>query len=236
MCGRYSQTKPHEAVRQFFKTRGPLLNLAARYNIAPTQDAPVVRINADGDRELAMLRWGLIPAWSKEPKTSYSTINARAETVATKPTYRAAFKSRRCLVPADGFYEWQKIGSRKQPYRITMKGDGLFAFAGLWEHWEKGSDAIESFTIIVTEANELMKPIHDRMPVILDAADYDEWLDAKTGTDTAQTLLRPSPAEDMRAYPISTRVNSPRNDDPAVIEAVTGEDSPSASRYDSNWG
>jgi len=219
MCGRYSLTKPIEAMRQLFLFRGPLLNLAARYNIAPSQDAPVVRLDSGGDRQLAMLRWGLIPSWSKDPKASYSTINARAETVATKPAYRSAFKSRRCLVPADGFYEWQKVGSQKQPYRITMKDDGLFAFAGLWERWERDG-VIESFTIIVTEANELMKPIHDRMPVILDPTDYVAWLDMKTPAADAQALLRPFPPEVMRAYPISTRVNSPRNDDASVIEAA----------------
>ncbi|MFZ0695179.1 MAG: SOS response-associated peptidase, partial [Alphaproteobacteria bacterium] len=132
---------------------------------------------------------------------------------------RSAFKSRRCLVPADGFYEWQKVGSRKQPYRITMKDDGLFAFAGLWERWERDG-VIESFTIIVTEANELMKPIHDRMPVILDPADYAAWLDTKTPAADAQVLLRPFPSEALRAYPVSTRVNSPRNDDASVIEAA----------------
>ena len=138
--------------------------------------------------------------------------------MAAKPAYRSAFKSRRCLVPADGFHEWQKVGARKQPYRITMKDDGLFAFAGLWERWER-NEIIESFTIIVTEANELMKPIHDRMPVILDPADYGAWLNAKTPAANAQALLCPYASEAMRAYPISTRVNNPRNDDAGVIEA-----------------
>lgn len=203
-------------MRQMFKIRGAVPDLEPRFNLAPSQDAPIVRLNTDGERELAMLRWGLVPSWSKDPKPSYSTINARAETVAEKPTYRSAFKSRRCLVPADGFYEWQKVGSRKQPWRITMKDDGLFAFAGLWERWERDG-VIESFTIIVTEANDLMKPIHDRMPVILDPADYDEWLAPETNGAAAQALLRPFPPAHMRAYLISTRVNSPRNDDPGVI-------------------
>lgn len=222
MCGRYSLTTPPEAMRRAFKFGGNLPNLPPRYNIAPSQDAPIVRVDANGARQLAMLRWGLVPSWSKDPITTYSTINARAETVATKPAYRAAFKSRRCLVPADGFYEWQKVGPRKQPHRITLKDDSLFAFAGLWEHWEKGSEAIESFTIIVTEANDLLLPIHDRMPVILDPSDYDSWLEPKTPATAAQTLLRPFPSERMRTYPVSTRVNSPRNDDASVMEAVAG--------------
>lgn len=221
MCGRYSLTKPPEAMRRLFQFRRALRNLPPRYNIAPTQDAPVVRLSADGERELAMLRWGLVPSWSQDPKSGYSTINARAETVAEKPAFRSAFKSRRCLVPADGFYEWQKVDTRKQPYRIAMKDDGLFAFAGLWERWEKG-ETIESFTIIVTQANDLLKPIHDRMPVILDPLDYEPWLDTGTSPAAAQKLLRPFPSDAMRAYPVSTRVNSPRNDDASVIEALAG--------------
>ncbi len=183
MCGRYSITKPVEAMRQLFDFAGPLPNLPARYNVAPTQEVPIIRSQGgDGDggggRALAMLRWGLIPFWAKEPSIAYRMINARAETVATKPAFRAAFRARRCLVPADGFYEWQKRGRAKQPFRIVLKGEALFAFAGLWERWSGGEgEVIESCTIIVTEANELLRPIHDRMPVILDPADLGAWLD-----------------------------------------------------------
>lgn len=220
MCGRYSLTKPPEAMRQLFVFHGNLPNLPPRYNIAPTQDAPVIRLAKDGAREFAQLHWGLVPPWSKDPKIAYSTINARAETVASKPAFRAAFKARRCLIPADGFYEWRKAGARKQPYRLAMKDDRLFAFAGLWERWEgKASETLESFTIIVTDANDLVKAVYDRMPVILDPADYESWLDPVTPAEAAQKLLRPSPADAMKAYPIGTRINSPRNDDASVIEA-----------------
>jgi putative SOS response-associated peptidase YedK len=191
-----------------------------RYNAAPTQRMPVVRI-VDDKRELALLRWGLIPSWAKDPKIGNSLINARGETVAEKPAFRSAFKARRCLVLVDGFYEWRKLpGGGKQPYRITMADGSPFAFAGLWERWDKGDEPLETFTIITTTANELVVPIHDRMPVILDPADYDAWLESP---DTAipMALIQPYPARRMSAYPVSTRVNSPRNDDAAVIERVS---------------
>ncbi len=154
-------------------------------------------------------------------------INARAETVATKPAFHRAFGRRRCLVPADGFYEWRKEGARKQPYRIRLNDGGLFAFAGLWERWspERGdAEAIESFTVIVTNANALLEPIHDRMPAILAPSDYEAWLDARaTPPEAAQALLRPYPPDRMEAYPVSLRVNSPRNDDPECIAPLQGE-------------
>ncbi len=168
-------------------------NGAPRYlSTSPALDRPVVRQSKDdGERELVMLRWGLIPSWSKGPDSGYSMINARAETVATKPAFRSAFRFRRCLVPADGFYEWRKLAGRKQPYRITLKDDAPFAFAGLWEHWAgPGGYVIQSFTIIVTEANELLRPIHDRMPVILDPANYTLWLgeEPETGVGVRSCL------------------------------------------------
>ncbi len=166
MCGRFTLRTPTHRLAEAFGVRD-LPNLPPRYNIAPTQDAAVVRPGPEGEaRELAMLRWGLVPSWSEGP-SAYSMINARAETVATKPAFRAAFRHRRCLVPADGFYEWQRVDGGKQPYLVELASGEPFAFAGLWEHWE-GGDVIESFTIIVTEANELLRPIHERMPVILD--------------------------------------------------------------------
>ncbi len=190
-----------------------------RYNAAPTQLLPVVRLDAAGRRELALLRWGLVPSWAKDPAIGNKLINARAETVAEKPSFRAAFKARRCLVPCDGFYEWKRSGGAKQPYRITMADGSPFAVAGLWERWTKGGEPLESFTIITTAANELMASIHDRMPVIIDPATYDAWLESR---DTAipMALLEPYPARRMSAYPVSTRVNSPRNDEPAVIERI----------------
>ncbi len=221
MCGRYSFTSPPEAVRQVFAFSGPLPNFPPRYNVAPTQDAAVVRL-APGDdgqtgaRELALLRWGLVPSWSKGPDHRYTMINARAETVASKPAYRAAFKARRCLVPSDGFYEWKKIGGRKQPYRFQVADADVFAFAGLWEFWQRGEDTIESFTIIVTEANDLVCPVHDRMPVILAPEDHESWLHAKTAA-AAHALLKPFPAERMTSYAVSGHVNNARHDDPECI-------------------
>ncbi len=206
-------------MRRLFRFKNATPNLRSNYNAAPTQLLPVIRIGADGDRELATLRWGLIPMWAKDPKIAYSTINARAETVAEKPAFRTAFKKRRCLVPADGFYEWQATGDGKQPYRITMKDGEPFAMAGLWERWDKGEEPLESFTIIVTSGNSLIKPIHDRMPVILDPDTWDHWL---TAADTAipMALLQSYPAKKMAAYKISTRVNSPKNNDAEVIEPL----------------
>ncbi len=222
MCGRYSLTAPPEAVGRLFELAGPMPNLEPRYNIAPTQAAPVVGLKPDGEtRGLAMLRWGLVPSWSDGPDSRLSMINARAETVRTKPAFRAAFKARRCLVPADGFYEWQAQGKGrpKQPHRIVRRDGAPFAFAGLWERWQpKDGEPILSFTIIVTDANELLKPIHERMPVILEPGDHEAWLGA--APEEAEALLRPLAADRLEAYPVSPRVNSPKNDDPACIEAL----------------
>lgn len=216
MCGRYSLTTPPEAMRRLFGyAENP--NMQPRYNVAPTQLAPVVRLNAEGGRALTMLRWGLIPAWAKETKIGASLINARAETAAEKPSFRAAFKKRRCLVPADGFYEWRTVGKLKQPYRITLAGGGPFAFAGLWESWRGDApEAIESFTILTTGANERLAELHNRMPVILDAADYDSWLGAAEA-NLAAALLRPYRAERMTYYAVSRRVNSAKFDDAECI-------------------
>lgn len=231
MCGRYSLTLPPEAMSRLFRTTGALPNLAPRYNIAPTQDSAVVRLRLDGSRELALMRWGLVPPWSEGPQGAYSMINARAETVADKPAFRSAFRRRRCLVPADGFYEWRKEGRGKQPYHIRLEGGAAFAFAGLWERWEGREGAahrvVESFTIVVTEANALLRPIHDRMPVVLAESDYDAWLDTEgTDAEAAKALLRPFAPEEMEAYAVATRVNSPRYDDPACIEPLASAPAP----------
>jgi putative SOS response-associated peptidase YedK len=215
MCGRYSITTAPEAMQRLFKFTNAIPNLRPNYNAAPTQTLPVVRLDPKGKRELVQLKWGLIPIWAKDAKIAYSTINARAETVHEKPAFRTAFRKRRCLVPADGFYEWQP-GEKKQPYRITMKDGEPFAMAGLWERWDKGEEPLESFTIIVTAGNSLMKPIHDRMPVILPPETWDHWL---TAADAAipMALLQSYPASRMAAYKVSTRVNSPKNNDAEVI-------------------
>ncbi|HEV8066882.1 MAG TPA: SOS response-associated peptidase [Planctomycetaceae bacterium] len=216
MCGRFTlRTPARDLVEIFELLREP--ELTPRYNIAPTQQIATVR-QAGTHRELSMMLWGLIPLWADTPEVDYSTINARGETVAKKPTFRQSFAKRRCLVVADGFYEWQKTNGRKQPFFIHMKDDRPFAFAGLWDCWKRGNQAIESCSIIVTEANELVRPIHDRMPVIMAHEDYARWLDPKNqDVQALQGLLRPYPAEEMTAYPISTLVNSPRNESPECV-------------------
>ena len=195
----------------------------ARYNIAPTQTVPVVLDSEP--QEMAQLRWGLIPWWAKDMRIGSSLINARRETVASKPAFREAFKKRRCLIPADGFYEWQRIGDGKVPQHIWMLDREPFAFAGLWERWRDPAlgpevDLLRTCTIITTDPNELMAEIHDRMPVILPRESYAEWLSPETSAEALQSLLRPYPADRMEAYAISKRVNSPRYDDPSIVEPL----------------
>jgi putative SOS response-associated peptidase YedK len=196
------------------------LNIPARYNIAPTQRVPIVRrIRDREERELVILRWGLVPFWAKDAKVGYSLINARAETIDRKPSFRTAFKQRRCLVAADGFYEWMATGGgRKQPHFITLPDDQPFAFAGLWESWVgKEGKRIESCVIVVCEATEPLRAIHDRMPVILPPERFDEWLDVARPLEAASALLRPYRGP-LLVYPVSNRVNSPQNDDVSFIE------------------
>lgn len=221
MCGRYTRTGATSRYADKFRAQYNV-NLKPEYNIAPSENILAARTAGDGHRELVLLRWGLIPRWSKEPKSAYSTINARAETVATKPAFRFAFQHHRCLIAADGFYEWKKTEHGKQPYYIFIKGHEPFAFAGLWEHWEgEGHQPINSATIIVTKANEAIEPIHDRMPVILPESAYDEWLDpAVTDKEHLQELLRPYSSESMDIYPVSTYVNSPEHDDERCIAKI----------------
>jgi putative SOS response-associated peptidase YedK len=185
-----------------------------RYNIAPTQEVLVVlQPSPQARREARLHRWGLVPSWAKDPSIGTRLINARAETVATKPVFRHAFRDRRCLVLTDGFYEWHKEGASKQPYHIRLRDGRPFAFAGLWEHWEGEEATIDSCTLLTTTPNEVMRPLHDRMPVILPAAEYDQWLECR-GQDTEHlhTILRPYPGDDLIAYPVSTRVNNPAHD------------------------
>jgi putative SOS response-associated peptidase YedK len=212
MCGRYNLlTNLHEVGTLFGVTRSP--DLPKRYNISPTQTVPIVRKAENGKRSIALVRWGLIPVWAKDPKIAFSMINARCETVATKPAYRTAFKKRRCLIPATGFYEWEKSGKQKLPHHFHLKDRQLFAFAGLWECWypEKG-DPLESCSIVTTEANKLVGPYHDRMPVILPRDSHDEWLDDKSTPDELQDLLKPFPVSRMAEDAVSTKVNSSRYD------------------------
>jgi len=221
MCGRYTQLMSwRELVELYNLTNVDFRpNLPARYNLTPTQDAPIVRLSEDGGRVLAIARWGLIPVWAKERSVGARMINARAEEVAAKPAFRAAYRQRRCLVPASGFFEWQDAGpggkgAPKQPYYITLADGAPMTFAGLWGRWRDPADGqvVESYTILTTEANALLRPIHakHRMPVILDAAAFDLWLDPGRGDPTggdATSLLRPYPADGMSATPVSTAVN-----------------------------
>jgi putative SOS response-associated peptidase YedK len=195
-----------------------------RYNIAPSQEVAAVRHDEAGnERQAAWLQWGLVPPWALDPAVGYRMINARGETVATKPAFREAFRRRRCLLVADGFYEWQRGTKPKQPYYIRLNKDRPFAFAGLWQRWHKGERVIESCTIITTEANELVAALHDRMPVILKEQDYDAWLDPHVDdAGRLKSLLSPYPAGQMTAYPVSTAVNSPRHDGPDCIEPAAG--------------
>ena len=224
MCGRYLLISPIEAMRRFFDVGG-LLNLPPRYNIAPTQDAPVVRLDQEGRRELILMRWGLVPLWAKDLSMGARCINARAESVGDKPAFRDAFERRRCLVPTDGFFEWEKKGKVRQPWRIGLAEEGLMALAGVWERWRApDGGVVRSYAVITTEANELVAPLHDRMPVVLPPERFAEWLDPETPQDRRRQLLRPYPAELMRAHPVSRRLNDVRNDDAQCIEPFEGDE------------
>ncbi|MFG0330628.1 MAG: SOS response-associated peptidase [Phycisphaerales bacterium] len=238
MCGRFALMTMPEVLADIFELSEIPRALTPRYNIAPTQPTGVIRLDRESrERRLDLLHWGLIPFWAKDPAIGNRMINARSETVATKPAYKNAFKRRRCLVPADGFYEWKKLSatearaaglttkSPKQPVFIHMADEAPFALAGLWEHWQdpKGSGSeIDSFTILTTEANELCRDVHDRMPVIIDRDHYERWLDTDSSEDSnsIDDLLRPYPSELMDRRPVSTRVNRPQNDDASLVERV----------------
>jgi putative SOS response-associated peptidase YedK len=218
MCGRFTlHTSSSELVRVFQLIRPPT-DVVVRWNIAPTQQVLAVRQSEQG-REPVWMRWGLIPSWAKDAKIGNSLINARAETISEKPSFRTAFKRRRCLVIADGFYEWSKFEKAKVPYLIKLRSRSTFAFAGLWEQWkEPTGDWIESTTIITTNPNSLMASIHDRMPVILPSERYDEWLNVSTqDVQQLQKLLIPYPPEDMETEKVSSAINNARNEvDPRI--------------------
>jgi putative SOS response-associated peptidase YedK len=218
MCGRYTLKNPMDVLAEYFEVEDYPSSLTPSYNIAPTQEVAAV-VEEDEKRKLEMLRWGLIPSWAKDPAIGNKMINARAETVSEKPSFRAAFKKRRCLIVADGFYEWQKTDNGKQPYHFKLKDSSPFAFAGLWETWDKEGEEIRSCSIVTTDANDLMNEIHHRMPVILHPENYGVWLDQ--GFDEKEALidlLRPYPSDEMEAYPVSRRVNKPANNEPSVVE------------------
>jgi putative SOS response-associated peptidase YedK len=225
MCGRYALTRNAEVLVRLFGLRATPQS-EPRYNIAPTQDALVVRVGKDGERKAEPLHWGLVPFWADDPSIGNRMINARAESAADKPAYRAAFRKRRCLVPADAFYEWKKLGKGKQPYAIRRNDDQPMALAGLWEYWQgKEGEELRSFTILTTDPNELVKPLHNRMPVVIDPKDFDLWLDPQVDDPKKlKPLIRPADASRMEAYPVSRRVNSPGNDDARCLEPVEPAD------------
>lgn len=221
MCGRFALPYPSKTVGEHFS----LLEerpFAARYNIAPSQPIAVVRSkkNAPG-RQLEMMRWGLIPHWAKDEKLGYKMINARAETVAEKPAFRSAFRQRRCLIAAGGFYEWKREGKSRQPFYLTMKDNIIFAFAGIWERWHSpAGETVDSCAIITTEANSAVRPIHDRMPVIIGPADYNRWLDPALDGNLLQQLLKPCSPTALLIYPVSNMVNNPRNVSSGCIQEI----------------
>jgi putative SOS response-associated peptidase YedK len=227
VCGRYElHTHPAALALAFGLPIPPTIK--PRYNIAPMQDVPVIRTSAAGERELSMVRWGLVPRWAKDPSIGSKMINARAETLAEKPSFRTALRKHRCLIPANGFYEWKVVGGgAKQPLHIGMKDGVPFAFAGLTERWlSPEGEVLDTCTIITTQANALLAPMHDRMPAIVAPADYDRWLDVAVA-DVAD-ILAPYPAAQMAYYPVSTRVNAVRHDDASLIDRIAEAAEPCA--------
>jgi putative SOS response-associated peptidase YedK len=213
MCGRYALTSPLAVIAERFHLLW-MPAIAPHYNIAPSQTIPVVR-NTEQGRELALLKWGLIPSWSKDASIGMKLINARGESLGDKPAFRNAYRHRHCLVPADAFYEWKPVAGRKQPYCIRMRDQALFGMAGLWEHWmAPDGQVVESCTIVTVDANAMVAELHDRMPLILAPADYDAWLGAST---KEAALPRAVPAEEMVAYPVSPLVSNAKNDVPACL-------------------
>ena len=218
MCGRFARRSTQEVLADWFGVElEDMPWFAPTFNAAPQSTQPILRLNRDtGTREFAVARWGLVPFWAKDAKFGFSTINARAEEVVAKPAYREAFKKRRCLVPADAFYEWQKLDAKtKRPFAIALRSGEPCAFAGLWESWKpKEGEPLETFTIVTTDPNEVTERLHDRMPVILDPDSYDLWLDpGMTDVAAATELLKPFDSRSMRSYPVSTRINHVANDD-----------------------
>jgi putative SOS response-associated peptidase YedK len=219
MCGRFTLYAKGEILAAEFGVPAPG-EASPRYNIAPSQDVAAVRASpVGGAREMARLRWGLVPSWAKDPAIGNRLINARSETVREKPSFRNAFRRRRCLIPASGFYEWRRNERGKQPFYVRMRDGRVFAFAGVWDRWESPEGGvIESCAILTTGANAVLAPIHDRMPVILERAQYERWLDPSLpDTDSLAPLLSPFPPEGMTAWPVSPRVNAPSNDDEECV-------------------
>lgn len=216
MCGRYRLSRRKEVLDQYFETHSGDEQWEPRYNIAPTQLVPIVRQNGKGSSpELCAVKWGLVPSWATDPSVGPSMINARSETVATKPAFRDALRLRRCLIPADGFYEWKRSGKAKQPYCFEVNDGELFAFAGIWDCWrDRNGTAVETCSILTTTANLVTRSVHDRMPVILDRISFELWLDpGMRDIVLASKLLKPYSGRPMNCYPVSTRVNNVIHDD-----------------------
>lgn len=218
MCGRFAQrTDPKKVAREFKVSEAP--EAKPRYNIAPTHEVLAVRESAGG-REMTFFKWGLVPSWAKDPSVGAKLINARSETVEEKPSFREAFRRRRCIIPADGFYEWaRRGGGGKQPFFFRMRDERPFGFAGLWERWEREGRVINSCTILTAAANDVLRPVHERMPVILHPEEYELWLEgSERDGGPLRELLRPYPAEEMVGYPVGTQVNSPGSQGAGLIE------------------
>lgn len=223
MCGRYTLYGPVSRLRKHFDAEIAGFDFEPRYNAAPMQWLPVIRQRPSGERIIHRLRWGLVPSWAKDEVIATKLINARGETVADKPSFRAAFRKRRCIVPANGFFEWKAVAGKKQPYFIHLANDDLIGLAGLWERWTRPTDGeeIDTFTIVTTEANATVAPVHDRMPVILSPADYGAWLDAGTDIEEVTRLLRPSPEGVLEMHPVATDVGNVRNDNASLIVRIS---------------
>jgi putative SOS response-associated peptidase YedK len=228
MCGRYGRRADKQFIAEWMQAHDTNVfddsYFAPSYNVAPQSLQPVVRLSPDtGERELTIMRWGLVPFWSKDGKMAFNTINAKAETITTSPAYRGPMKRRRCLVPADWFYEWKNLDAKtKQPYAIAMKDRSLFAFAGLWDSWKDKTtgQTLETYTVITTDPNELTALIHTRMPVIIAPNDYKRWMEPGEPAHLPVDLLRPYLAEEMAAWPVNARVGNIRNNDPALVDPV----------------
>ena len=224
MCGRYALSVPADVIAAVYKVMRTV-PYPPRYNLAPTDDGPVIRVDREsGERRLDLLRWGLVPFWSKDPGEGARMINARCETIATKPAFREPFARRRCIVPAEGFYEWEKDGKRRLPWFIHRRDDAPMAFAGLWERWGRGDDRLLTFTILTTRPNDAVAPLHDRMPVMLDANGVDRWLDPDAQTSALEALFEPTPSDAITLHRVDPYVNRAGNEGEQCIAAIDEDD------------
>lgn len=226
MCGRYTLAKKEKALIDYFHLHGEVASYDLSYNIAPSQHCPVIYKNEQGQNILRLMRWGLIPNWSKTMDSRYNLINARAESITEKPVFKQAYHSRRCLIPADGFYEWKKQNNKKQPYHIMLGAHQLFAMAGIWESWQDdamattAASSLQSFSIITTNANKKMQAIHERMPVIIHQDKFDKWLTISDKDQSVATLMVPYLEQELLINPVSTKVNKPDNNDISLLRPI----------------